>query len=108
MRISEWSSDVCSSDLMALERAAQADDQEDRADDDVEAVEAGRHEEHGAVDVARIVDRRVDVFVGLDGGEHQAQQDGQRQALDQALRSEKRRGGEGCVSTCRIRWAPVT
>src|SRR5258708_6166925 len=34
------------------QRTDQAHDQEDRADDDVEAVEAGRHEEGGAVDVA--------------------------------------------------------
>ena len=35
---------------LALERAAQADGEEDRADDDVEAVEAGRHEEGRRID----------------------------------------------------------
>src|SRR5262249_61060717 len=47
----------------------QAYDQEDRADDDVEAVKAGRHEEGGAVDVACIVESRMAVFEGLDAGE---------------------------------------
>src|SRR3989304_9825923 len=36
----------------AVERAQQADDQEDRADDHMRAVEPGRHEEGGAEDVA--------------------------------------------------------
>ena len=37
---------------VAAQGAHQADGQEDRADDDVEAVEAGRHEEGRAVDIA--------------------------------------------------------
>src|SRR6185312_13002191 len=32
----------------------QADDQEDGANDDMEAVKTGRHEESGAIDVARV------------------------------------------------------
>src|ERR1700722_13282296 len=49
----------------------QADDEEDRADDHVEAVEAGRHEEGGAVDVAAEIERRVAVFPGLHAGERE-------------------------------------
>src|SRR5688500_17220795 len=37
---------------MPLAGPHQADDQEDRPDDDVEAVEAGRHEERRAVDIS--------------------------------------------------------
>ena len=48
-------------------------------------MEAGRHEEGRAVDVARKGERRVDIFIGLDAGEQQAEQDGAPQALLQAL-----------------------
>src|SRR3546814_12560987 len=83
MRISDWSSDVCSSDLdnvdkvpvpgssfktevltrctVSLMRADQIDDRENGADQYVEAVKA---------------------------------------------RSEERRVGKECVSTCRSRWSP--
>src|SRR6476619_3652890 len=47
----------------------QADDEEDRADDDVGAMEAGRHEEGGAVDVALEAEAGVAVFDGLDAAE---------------------------------------
>ena len=46
-------------------RPKQADGQEDRADDDVGAVKIRRHEEGGAIDVARIMERGVGVFPGL-------------------------------------------
>src|SRR5450756_1056481 len=65
---------------VAGQRADQADDEEDRADDHMGAVEAGRHEEGGAVDVAFEAERRVRVFVGLHAGEGEPEQDGQRQA----------------------------
>src|SRR5688500_3020353 len=54
---------------VALHRADQADGQEDRADDNVEAVEAGRHEEGGAVDAAAEREGGVGVFVSLYAGE---------------------------------------
>src|SRR5512134_896851 len=60
---------------MAVERADQTHDQEDRADQDVEAVEAGRHEEGGAVNVAFEAERRMRVLVGLHAGEKRAQRD---------------------------------
>src|SRR5262245_14064214 len=50
----------------------QADRQKDRPDDDVEAVEAGRHEEGRAVDVAFEVEGGVTVLVGLHTGERGA------------------------------------
>ena len=48
-------------------------------------MEAGRHEEGGAVDRILEGERRVDVLVGLHEGEQHAEPDGQRQAVDQAL-----------------------
>ena len=65
--------------------AEQADEQEDRADDHMRAVEAGRHEEGRAVDVAFVVERRVAVFVGLHAGEQRAEHDGADQAPLQAF-----------------------
>ena len=70
---------------VALHGAQQADEQEDRADQDVETVEAGRHEEGRAVDRVLEGERSVGIFVGLDAGEQDAEQDGQRQAVDEAL-----------------------
>ena len=74
---------------MAGERAEQADDQEDGSDDDMEAVEAGRHEEGRAIDVAAIVaaegEGGMGIFIGLDGGEQRAERDGADEAPFQAL-----------------------
>src|SRR5271169_6269194 len=49
--------------------AGQADDQEDGADQHMEAVEAGRHKEGRAVDVVGEVEQRVAVLIGLHAGE---------------------------------------
>ena len=49
--------------------AEQADQQEHGADQHVEAVEAGRHEEGGAVHVAGEAERGVGIFIGLHAGE---------------------------------------
>src|SRR5262245_524404 len=54
---------------MARQRAEQAHGEEQGADDDVRAVEAGGHEESGAVDVAGILEAGMRVLVGLAGGE---------------------------------------
>src|SRR5262249_62169377 len=59
--------------------AQQAHDQKRRADDDMRAMEAGRHEESGAVDVAAEIESRVAVFVGLHAGECQTKHDRQYQ-----------------------------
>src|SRR3546814_9428977 len=70
MRISDWSSDVCSSDLHGLGRAAKAELPTDAAG-------ADRHRRHPLRRPARDGDR-----------------------------SEERRVGNECVSTCRSRWSP--
>src|SRR3546814_20452367 len=96
MRISDWSSDVCSSDLQAVDgrftlaaiigvhqRADQVRLQHGKAlaperlhADDVEAQEI--------IEAVRIILEAV--------GKHR--------------RSEERRVGKECVSTCRSRWSP--
>ncbi|KAH2775450.1 hypothetical protein KXW38_002127, partial [Aspergillus fumigatus] len=60
--------------------AQQADQQEDGSDQHMEAVEAGRHEEGRAVDVAGEVERGVCIFIGLHAGEAGTEQHGEDQA----------------------------
>src|SRR3546814_4662249 len=91
MRISDWSSDVCSSDLGAA-RDVQQHDLVHRPL--VESL-------HG---VHRVVVDDVGVLEP-DGLHHLsvAQDEDRNEAL---LRSEERRVGKECVSTCRSRWSP--
>src|SRR3546814_4287702 len=85
MRISDWSLDVCSSDLREIDR---------RADDQRIAVAAGEleHEHLADLEFARgqlleIGERRQPRAIIVD-------------------RSEERRVGKECVGTCRSRWSP--
>src|SRR3546814_17715914 len=104
MRISDWSSDVCSSDLAA-----------ERVGEDI-----GAH----IADVRIVVDRwpaRIETRLArVDGLEDF---EAARQAVEQlergggnpggggvghaAARSEERRVGKEWVSTCRSRWVPI-
>src|SRR3546814_1188130 len=88
LRISDWSSDVCSSDLRALH--LKRDNRRLHRDAVVEAgVErsARHHREQGDV-----------------GGGEAGRARGRIAAL--GGRSEERRVGKECVSTCRSRWSP--
>src|SRR3546814_1119729 len=82
MRISDWSSDVCSSDLVVDGRIVDRDHIFDAA------VEIARHPV-GAADI----ELRAAVR--------------QRRAVGERpdARSEQRRVGKECVSTCRSRWS---
>src|SRR3546814_14675456 len=100
MRISDWSSDVCSSDLPGDLCVAIA-----------QLVRKVSGQGHARVGVAGNVDRpaiiqqeTIDLVV-LGPSEHGF---GRGPAfLDADLaRSEERRVGKGCVRTCRSRWAP--
>src|SRR3546814_6717261 len=75
MRISDWSSDVCSSDLFDLDPAIQIE------------VEAAIR-----IDVA--VNQRCEAAIII------------RRHPARPFRSEERRVGKECVSTCRSRWSP--
>src|SRR3546814_12205754 len=97
MRISDWSSDVCSSDLRLGTFRQIRDAVFDRVVGEQLGVQRVRH----AVAVRRagrilriaeqmvLIERRA---VDLGGGE--------------IHRSEERRVGKECVSTCRSRWSP--
>src|SRR3546814_18044168 len=98
MRISDWSSDVCSSDLkngqarserQALKPFAMGNSIEPLDQIDV-AIE----------DAAKIERRHIETTFGSKT---------HRRKFHPALgetRSEERRVGKECVSTCRSRWAP--
>src|SRR3546814_1779019 len=91
MRISDWSSDVCSSDLRAA------------------AVVPGAGIEHDPDLAARFGNgnlragktRAQSIREGSSGLVHQ-----RSPVLLSPKRSEERRVGKACVSTCRSRWSP--
>src|SRR3546814_1988573 len=78
MRISDWSSDVCSSDLLAKRQVYWA----------------------LVVGVPSIEDGIIDLPLGKQPGTG-----GEKMHVDKE-RSEERRVGKECVSTCRSRWSP--
>src|SRR3546814_20156974 len=90
MRISEWSSDVCSSDLPAVDPGYPGGDIGDRlAPGSVEQSDRrGVHRQRPAAHVECGILRQLD--------------DGLGPCLQ---RSEERRVGKECVSTCRSRWS---
>src|SRR3546814_12140714 len=119
MRISDWSSDVCSSDLARRIRGAETQPAAratlqlpDRALGFLElardalamlvvdAAGLGQAElARGAVEQLRAQSQLEFLHLAADGGLGQAQGVG---------RSEERRVGKECVSTCRSRWAADT
>src|SRR3546814_16325031 len=110
MRISDWSSDVCSSDLI-----------------DIHAVKPGHPQPYtqfpgviltidfddssvmfdhfmlGFISPAMIADAGTSLLSELIGPSGERQADWFQRAAE---RSEARRGGKECVRTCRSRWWP--
>src|SRR3546814_17853586 len=134
MRISDWSSDVCSSDLLALDQpavlllglrravAVVERDEVDLAAVDpaavVDLVEVGRDRladlavgggrsavRHGVADLDLGIGGARIVFAGGDGGGRKRQAGGGEQC--DGARSEERCVGKECVSTCGSRWWPL-
>src|SRR3546814_12562545 len=121
MRISDWSSDVCSSDLVGVGGAGEAHRARRAvAAEELHAVlvqgdaQAGAVG-HGQLEVA-VVQRLGQDFLGQQQRAEQLGaplQVGERRehvrrdhGTDRALRSEERRVGKEGVSACRSRWAP--
>src|SRR3546814_3557697 len=95
MRISDWSSDVCSSDLVFVTR---------RGVDDIKArIKCTPHGRHAGFDGDRAIGQVPDA-------EHRSDKAcaTQRSARLELMvpRSEERRVGKECVRTCRSRWSP--
>src|SRR3546814_18381929 len=88
MRISDWSSDVCSSDLQRLGLLEAGHPRVEDEGQDLALL--------GRVALVELADEHDRVGVGAVG--------------DEGLRprSEERRVGKECVSTCRSRWSPDT
>src|SRR3546814_9970558 len=102
MRISDWSSDVCSSDLRKRRQHFHRF---------MAAVHARLNALPGQSDPLAIVaaaianDSRLlvlDEFVVTDIGDAMIL----ARLLEQLVRSEERRVGKECVNTCRSRWSP--
>src|SRR3546814_12129933 len=111
MRISDWSSDVCSSDLAGTERGAEESKtlNLDQVLDQLRVRDrAAEHRDHAALGaIAAGLLGAGDLARGrpafpADGALHE-------RAVVLVLRrrrSEERRVGKECVSTCRSRWSP--
>src|SRR3546814_8281211 len=92
MRISDWISDVGSSDLFVQRRARE------RPRHALGVLDLRFHPRRGDLQLA-LLDRRVDPLANVAAAEPAP--------LDRrAVRSEARRVGKECVSTCRSRWSP--
>src|SRR3546814_17679843 len=103
MRISDWSSDVCSSDLQGGERALERAGPEEQFLVGCDPAEPGgdgeaqQPDEEGALAADDVGDAAA---------EQQQSAEGEGVGGDDPLRSEERRVGEECVSKCRSRWLP--
>src|SRR3546814_15066059 len=98
MRISDWSSDVCSSDLGVVELST----------DKPITFEAygDNHTLGGFILIDKITNATV--AAGMLHFSLRRAQNVHWQAIDVSrdMRSEERRVGKECVSTCRSRWSP--
>src|SRR3546814_7599130 len=79
MRISDWSSDVCSSDL---------------------------HRSDLGLDPRHVAELEATVHACMSSKERRLFVSSARRHQKHLLRSEERRVGKECVSTCRSRWSP--
>src|SRR3546814_18848618 len=93
MRISDWSSDVCSSDLNRPQHVQRQTDREHPGEEEVPAPPVGKAVAGRDGRPARKGPGLFDAF-------------GIGPAPEDAGRSEERRGGKECVSTCRSRCSP--
>src|SRR3546814_16453464 len=119
MRISDWSSDVCSSDLKALgqdvaHQMRQAVRPRERVAGmiilgneaaDRNAREVVEQRKHRIPDLAADI-LEIDVYA-LRAGRGKLRGKVRRLMIDDRVeRSEERRVGKECVGTCRSRWSP--
>src|SRR3546814_11957544 len=115
MRISDWSSDVCSSDLLRYQHPAGGGEQGDRQDgrcvDPQDPVDQMQQSGFEGARILHFPGHTLKEAVDAHGDD--ANEQGAR-AVDGAAdhriaglaRSEERRVGKECVSTVRSRWSP--
>src|SRR3546814_19660320 len=99
MRISDWSSDVCSSDLPGIVWIEGALDLPGSLGRLVEGADAVIH-------VAGVINARNEAGFIAGNVAGTASMIAAAAAADVGRRSEERRVGKECVSTCRSRWSP--
>src|SRR3546814_11116070 len=104
MRISDWSSDVCSSDLCLLFRKPELG---------LQAVDLRQFIVRDDLVGQRLLDRPPELPAFCECKHAPSllllrcrQTQNNETAAGLALRSEERRVGKECVSTCRSRWSP--
>src|SRR3546814_10998924 len=97
MRISDWSSDVCSSDLAALAATLEKEFGGKTGFSVLWLSDGLDYGDAGAFAGA------LAKFAGGGGSLSVLRPE----RYDAALRSEERRVGQECVSTCRYRWVPL-
>src|SRR3546814_17495497 len=98
MRISDWSSDVCSSDLITQELENILDS---RIADDIDLPEGDIEDDFLMPEQFGLRD-----FAGLTAQSDRGLRDIASHIRAAILRSDERRVGKECVSTCRSRWSP--
>src|SRR3546814_14026712 len=99
MRISDWSSDVCSSDLIEHGGIRQ------RTRVNLKWLESQDIERDGAAKVLEGLDGIL-VPGGFGDRGFEGQVLAAQYARENDIRSEERRVGKECVSTCSSRWSP--
>src|SRR3546814_9228622 len=101
MRISDWSSDVCSSDLSAARAYVYA------VAEACDRGETARKDAAGCIlySAEKATWMALEAIQAL-GGNGYINEFPTGRLLRDAKRSEERRVGKECVSTCRSRWSP--
>src|SRR3546814_11150404 len=99
MRISDWSSDVCSSDLFTLNVSQNA-----VLDFDFSAPDIAE----GGDDAIIVTGTRLRTMEGGEVGSNITQRQIETLPQNNRNRTEERRVGKEWVSTCRSRWSPYT
>src|SRR3546814_7245705 len=102
MRISDWSSDVGSSDLGGAHLDLEIFEMAERIEPGMRlqrrlTEHIGMNIEGRGARTARLADIGQVIDLPIDACGHQ---------IDFGIRSEERRVGKECVSTCRSRWSP--
>src|SRR3546814_21076029 len=97
MRISDWSSDVCSSDLARVQ---------DFGGKVIMTSESCANGTERCAEALAQLDDTPDLIVNLQGDAPLTPHWFLEELIAAMRRSEERREGKECVSTCRTRWSP--
>src|SRR3546814_14138801 len=111
MRISDWSSDVCSSDLDHAPlhlpaRAREVFDVTGAGDTVISTLAAAIAAGEQLPQAVALANLAAGIVVGKLGTACISAPELRRAVQREEGRSEARRVGKGCVSTCRSRWSP--